>query len=334
MIGAVICSRFKRSSVVRICTASRSMVVWCSRKRRSLSDSNASSTRAFCKAASAALTSANPSLRWFQDCGYGLAATVVDVSTDFGALALQGPLSRHILKAVANSVDLDDLKFFRWAEAQVDDFSIIITRTGYTGDLGYELFTNAKNAHQLWDRLWEAGHKLWGLIPIGLDALEIARLEAGFLAPGFDFQPVHAVSRVNRGRTPFELGFGRLVNFDKGHFNGRRALLAEKQNGTSRRCLVGLDIEGNKPAAGALVYHRRKKEVGHITSAMWSPTCKQNIALASLIRPYGTSVTDNLWVDIYTDKEKKWARQMCWARIVERPFFKHPRRNAVPAGDY
>ena len=176
--------------------------------------------------------------------------------------------------------------------------------------------------------------KLFGIRPVGSQALDLARIEAGFIATNADFLAADQVLRRNRGRSPFELGLDWLVDFEKGHFTGRRALLAEKQNATSRYCLVGFDIEGNKPAEGALVYHRKRKEVGHITSAAWSPTCKKNIALAQLTRPYGSELTDDLWVDIYVDKEKKWARQMCRAKIVERPFFKHPRRSAVPALDF
>jgi aminomethyltransferase len=97
---------------------------------------------------------------------------------------------------------------------------------------------------------------------------------------------------------------------------------------------VGLDIEGNKPAKDALVYHRKSREVGHITSAMWSPTCKRNLALAMLKRPYGQERQDDLWVQIFTNKELKWDHQMCRARIVERPFFKPARRSVTPALEF
>ena len=97
--------------------------------------------------------------------------------------------------------------------------------------------------------------------------------------------------------------------------------------------MVGLDIEGNKPAAGALIYHARKTEAGHVTSAMWSPTCKRNLALATLNAPYGTEITDGFWVEIYVLKELKWDKQMVRARIVERPFFNHARRRATPPTD-
>ena len=204
-----------------------------------------------------------------------------------------------------------------------------ISRTGYTGDLGYELFTATKNAHGLWDRLWDGGHTLWGLIPIGLDALEIARLETGFLAPGHDFQPVHVVSRVGRGRTPFELGFGRLVNFEKGHFNGRRALLKHQQQGP-RFHLVKLDIEGKEPAKDAFIYSGKNKVVGHVTSAVWSPRAKRNIALAELEAPFGGTVKDGLSAEIYVYKEGVWQRRQKNATVIEKPFFSNPRSRKTP----
>ena len=178
----------------------------------------------------------------------------------------------------------------------------------------------------------EAGRP-YGLRPIGYAALDLARLEAGFVLAGRDYHSVHHASRPTRGRTPFELGYGALVDFAKSHFNGRRALLRHAEAGPRHR-LVALDIEGSKPAQNALVYHRRKAEAGHVTSAVWSPTCKRNLALAMLRAPYGVSVASDLWAEIYRDKEGKWERTMAAARIVERPFFRHPRRTVMPPGSF
>ena len=136
--------------------------------------------------------------------------------------------------------------------------------------------------------------------------------------------------RPSRRRSPYELGLGWLVDLGKGHFNGRRALLDERAKG-SRWRLVGLDIEGNKPAVDALVYQGRTREVGHITSAAWSPAAKRNIALASLRRPFAQARNHRLRVDVYTRKELEWERHLARARIVARPFFDPARRRAVPA---
>ena len=154
-----------------------------------------------------------------------------------------------------------------------------ISRTGFTGDLGYELWMDPADAECWWDVLMSAGRSR-GLRPIGSRALNIARIEAGFLLPNVDFVNAEHTIHVGRDRSPFELGLGWLVDFDKGHFTGRRALLAEQKRGV-RSQLVGLDVEGNKPAHNALLYAGRdaRHEVGFVTSAIWSPTCKRNLAL-------------------------------------------------------
>ena len=147
-------------------------------------------------------------------------------------------------------------------------------------------------------------------------------------APKVDFVSAEHTTRVGRERSPLELGLEWLVDFDKGHFNGRRALLAERARGPRRR-LVGLDIDGNKPAHNALLYAEKagKREVGSVTSATWSPTCKRNIALAMVDAPY-FSMGGTVWADIYLNRELVWERRMCRARIVERPFFAPDRRHA------
>jgi aminomethyltransferase len=149
-----------------------------------------------------------------------------------------------------------------------------------------------------------------------------------------EFISAERTLRVGRERTPLELGLDWLVDFQKGHFNGRRALLAEQRRGPVRR-LVGLDIDGNKPAHNALVYTTRsgRREVGSVTSAAWSPTAKRNIALALVDAAYGV-IGHQLWVDIYLNSELTWERRMRKARVVERPFFAPERRRATPPGDF
>ena len=161
-----------------------------------------------------------------------------------------------------------------------------MSRTGFTGDLGYELWMPPQAAEANWDELMAAGRSR-GIRAIGSQALNMARIEAGFLSPHVDFVSAEHTIRVGRDRSPLELGLAWLVDFQKGHFTGRRALLAEHRSGPRRR-LVGLDIAGNKPAHNALLYAADdgKREIGSVTSATWSPTCKRNIALAMVDAPY------------------------------------------------
>jgi aminomethyltransferase len=256
-------------------------------------------------------------LCWLLDSAIGFDVAIDDISEDVAALAVQGPTSCAVLNIGHFPFEGD---------------SLMVSRTGFTGDLGYELWVAPAMAELLWDRLMEAGKEL-GITPMGSRALDLVRIEAGFIATNLDFMAADQAVRTNRGRSPFELGLGWLVDFDKGHFNGRRALLEERQRG-SRYCLVALDVEGNKPGKDALVYHKKKRRVGHVTSAMWSPTCKRNLALASLALPYGGSIGDDLWVDIYVHRELKWQRTMSRCRVVERPFFDPARRRATPAADF
>jgi len=271
-------------------------------------------------------------LVWLSDSAYGFEVEVEDVSKAIAALALQGPTSCAVLKRLGVT-GIETLKPFAWRAAEAGGLKFTVSRTGFTGDLGYELWLAPEDAEGLWDALMAAGGYC-GIRPVGSAALDLARIEAGFIATNADFLAADQVVRCNRGRSPFELGLGRLVDFDKGHFTGRRALLAERHEDSARYCLVGLDIEGNKPATDALVYYRKSREVGHITSAMWSPTCKRNLALAIVKRPFGQEPQDDLWVHVYTNKELKWDHQMCRAKVVERPFFKPARRSATPALDY
>jgi aminomethyltransferase len=264
---------------------------------------------------------------WLLDAAYGFDVEVSDESTTVAGVSLQGPTSFSVLTDAG--IDVADMKPFDWREVEPD---LWVSRTGFTGDLGYEIWMPWDAAYTLWDRLWDAGH-IWGLRAIGYEALHIARIEAGFIAAGMDFQPVHGAMRLHRGRTPFELGFGRLVHFDKGHFNGRRALLEHQQKGP-RHTLVKIDLGGFKPAQDALIYHRKRREVGHVTSGVWSPTTKRNIALAELKAPYGTSKTDDLWAEIYVNQEGQWERRLVPVTIETKPFFINARARATPPGAF
>jgi aminomethyltransferase len=162
----------------------------------------------------------------------------------------------------------------------------------------------------------------------------MARIEAGFLLPNLDFVSAAHTQRVGSARSPLELGLAWLVDFEKGHFTGRRALLEERRRGP-RVQLVGLDIEGNKPAHNALLYAERagRTEVGSVTSATWSPTCKRNLALGIVAAPY-IATGSQVWAEIYLNRELTWERRMVRATVVERPFYAPARRRATPPADF
>jgi aminomethyltransferase len=274
-------------------------------------------------------------LNWFLDSAIGFEVAVTDESEEIAAIALQGPQSFSVLKALGMT-GCETLKPFDMAEFTIDGLVVTLSRTGFTGDLGYELWTESGNAVTLWDRLMAAG-AAHGIVAIGSAALDLARIEAGFIAANVDFVAAEQALRATRRRSPVELGLGWLVDFDKGHFNGRRALLAER-DGTERESatgtrLVGLDVAGNKPAVDALIYVGRATRAGFVTSAMWSPTCKRNIALAILQQPFASG-DQALWTEIYVRKEGKWEKVVAPCRIVERPFFNPPRRRATPPLPY
>ena len=269
-------------------------------------------------------------LPWLLDVAIGYNVEIEDVSADVAALALQGPTSCAVLKRFGLR-GIEMLEPFCIAEFPYRERTLTVSRTGFTGDLGYELWIDPARAEHLWDDLFKADPN-HGITPVGSQALDLVRIEAGFIAPHIDFMPAEHAVRHTRGRSPFELGLGWQVDFDKGHFNGRRALLKEKRVG-SRYQLIGLDVDGNKPARDSLIYYAKRRQVGHIMSAMWSPTCKRNIAIA-ILEAGRSSMWKNLWVDIYVKKELKWERIMARGQVVDRRFYKPARRTATPAPDY
>jgi aminomethyltransferase len=268
-------------------------------------------------------------LPWLLDSAVGFDVEVAEVTEEIAALSLQGPCTAAVLQA--SGFDVSGLKPFRMASFPFDGGTLIISRTGFTGDLGYELWTTPKHALALWDHLFEAGH-LFGIRPIGSNALNTARIEAGFIITNLDFIPSHQAVREDRMRSPFEMGLEWLIDWEKGHFTGRRALIAERDGGTSKWALVGLDIAGNVSAQGSLLYHDRKHEAGFITAAAWSPTLKRNIALAQVERRHMKA--ENLWVEIYALRELQYVKLMLPVKLAERPFFFPDRRRATPPGRF
>jgi aminomethyltransferase len=269
-------------------------------------------------------------LPWLLDSALGFDVAVADETQDVAGLALQGPTSFAVLKAAGFS-GAERLKLFDLAEFPYEGGAVTISRTGFTGDLGYELFLPTKDALSLWDRLIEAG-TIHGIRAIGYHALNRARIEAGLIVANADFVTAEHAIRADRLRLPDEIGLGFMVDPDKPHFNGRRAILTARRDKTLQHVLVGLEVEGNVPAEHAIVYHRKTTEAGLVSAAIWSPMAKKNIAIASLKRPFGDAIADDLWVEIYAMRELQYQKLMKRAKIVPRPFIKLDRRSANPPG--
>ena len=242
-------------------------------------------------------TAADPQLRWLRQNSAGLDVTITDESEATAALALQGPLSRAVLEA-ATGESLADLGYFRRRAARIGDLAIDVSRTGYTGDLGFELWMPTGAAVAVWDAVMTAGGA-YGIRPAGMLALDVVRLEAGLILLEVDYTSARHAMNPEQSYSPFEIGLGRLVDFDKGDFVGRLALERERAAGGPSRRLVGLqldwyDIEGLysqqglPPAISSMVdrspvpVFAGGSQVGRVTSLGWSPILKQALALASV----------------------------------------------------
>ncbi len=265
---------------------------------------------------------------WLLDSAIGFDVSVVEETAEVAALAVQGPTSYGTLSRMGLD-GLGELKPFGLTHFDFEGAELMVSRTGFTGDLGYELWIDPAKAEALWDALFAAG-ELTGIRAIGTHALEHARIEAGYLAAYEDFLPAHATVRTGRTRSPLELGLDWLVDFKKPNFNGRRALAEEKRNGSTWR-LVKLDIEGNKQATHSYIFADKKlnKNIGFVTSAAWSPVCKQNIALGTVRTPHG-AVGSHVWVEIYYQREMHWSRMIAKAEVVDKPFWFPERRGKTP----
>lgn len=307
-------------------------VVWCDDAGMLIDDGTV-----FCIGANEyRICTAERQMDWFAASAIGFDVQISEVTEEVAALAVQGPTSCALLKAVGLA-GVERLKPFEHGQFAIAGtaapITMMVSRTGFTGDLGYELWMNPADAAHVWDALMRHGSTR-GVRAIGSRALNMVRIEAGFVLPNMDFVSAAHTLLLGTERSPLELGLAWLVDFNKGHFTGRRALLAELKRGPLRQ-LVGLDIEGTKPAHNALLYTARsgRKEAGSITSATWSPTCKRNLALAMVDAPYiGTGSV--LWAEIYLNRELVWERRMVQARVVERPFFAPARRRATPPAEF
>lgn len=267
---------------------------------------------------------------WFLASAMGFNVQIEDETDRVAALAFQGPTSCAVLKKMGFQ-GIENLKPYRFTSFPFSGRELMISRTGFTGDLGYELWCDPEQAETLWDALMEAGRN-YAIRPFGAEALGMTRIEAGFIQAGVEFVPGLDVVRTERSRSPFELGLGWLVHLKKPNFNGRKSLIAEKERG-SRYRFVRLLVEGNKPAEHAFIFNRRDQAVGTVTTAGWSPTTKSNLAFASLEMPWGLE-DDELYAEIYYIRELKWTRVMERCRVVKDAFFDPERRHATPAWDF
>lgn len=284
------------------------------------------------------ITAADPNLRWFQDVSFGLDARVVNVTEELAALALQGPNSRAVLQEVVDGVDLDTLGYYRLARGEVGGFPLTITRTGYTGDLGYELWVQPQYAEPLWDTLIERG-AAYGLLPAGMVALDIARVEAGLLLIEVDYISAHKARIESQKSSPFELGLGWTVALDGPDFVGCGALRREKAQG-SQWAFVGLRLHwsdlqrlyeevdlppqvAGRASRSALPIYKDGRQIGQVTSHTFSPILKQYVALGQMLREYAATGSQ-VQVEVTVEYERKQAG----ATVVKTPFFDPQRKRA------
>src|SRR5437588_5716610 len=241
-------------------------------------------------------TAADPSLRWFTQNSIGLDVNIEDISEKTAALALQGPTSGRLLKKLAEA-DIADLKYFRFTSGKIAGVPVDISRTGYTGDLGYEIWMPWNDAVKVWDALMLTGRE-FDIHATGMLALDVARIEAGLILIDVDYSSSKKALIEAQTYSPNEIGLGKLVHLKKDQFIGRKALLEESRTVSARK-LVGLEIDWTKvevlydkfglaPQAPsqasrvAVPVYRGKQQVGRATSTTWSPILKKMIALASL----------------------------------------------------
>jgi len=284
------------------------------------------------------LTAAEPTLHWLVQNSLSYQVNIEDITQQYGMLALQGPLSRDILRHIVGS-EIEQLKFFSFIQTTINGNQVTVSRTGYTGDLGYELWCKNEAAHNLYDTLMEAG-KNYQILAAGLDALDVARIEAGFMMNGVDyFSSNHCVIN-SRKSTPFEMGLSWCVNLERDPFIGQQAMIEEKKHG-SVWSFVGLEydwVEYEKLFAkhklgpetphgawrtGIPVYDNEGEHIGQATSGTWSPTLKQNIALAS-IKTNAFKKADTLQIEATCEFE----RLKCPVAVKAPMFFNPERKRA------
>lgn len=285
------------------------------------------------------ITSAEPNLEWIEHNAAGMDLTIRDDSKTTAALALQGPNSRAILNSIASD-SLDSLKFFWMMDTQFHDISVTISRTGYTGDLGYEIWMDPKDALSVWDLLMDKG-KSYGLTPTGLQALDMARIEAGLILLDVDYISARHAIIEPRKSSPYELGLGWAVKMKKKDFIGKKALKAELSRGPEWN-LVGIEIEweelenlyrdvGLAPGLPSTAWRTSTplfhgdEQVGYASSGCWSPILKRYIALAHIKSEF-SQLGSKLKFEIRVEHFRK----LTPAKVVNMPFFDPERKRSCP----
>lgn len=285
------------------------------------------------------VTAAEPTLSWFARHSHGFDVDIRDRSRDLGALAVQGPTSRDIL-AAASTADMANLEFFGITPAEIAGAEVLISRTGYTGDLGYEVWVGNDDALAVYDALLETG-RAYRILPCGLDAMDIARIEAGFIMNGVDYYSAHHCLIESRKSSPYEIGLGWTVQLDRDPFIGQSALIAETKRGPAR-AYVGLVCDWNEVerlsadaglppqvASGAWrepipVYDADgDRQIGKAMCGAWSPTLKKLLALASVDAGLAAPGTR-----LRIEHTVEYVRHTIGAVVTKTPFFDPPRKRS------
>ena len=298
-------------------------IIWCNEDGNVIDDGtvfcfDSNHLRIFC---------AERNLNWFSDTAIGFDVEVEDVSDTIAALAFQGPLSCKILNLL-NVKNIENLRPFYFDDFDLNGCKVTISRTGFSGDLGYEIWCKNEDAISVWDSLFKFNRD-YKVLPAGMNALEMVRVEAGFIQPNADFMSAEQALRPNRMRNPFELGMSWLVDLNKNYFTGKKNLVNLKKKTLTKK-LVGLDIQGDKPAIGSVLYDKNKKEIGIVTAGMWSPSLKSNIAFGYVDKDH-MKIGSKVFAEIYHPEELEYKKIWAECLVVKKQFFNPPRRHKVPA---
>lgn len=286
------------------------------------------------------ITSAEPNLDWIEHNAAGMDLTITDDSDTTAALALQGPNSRAILNTVASD-SLDSLKFFWMMDTTFGDIPVSISRTGYTGDLGYEIWMDPNDALAVWDLLLKKG-KPFGITPTGLNALDISRIEAGLILLDVDYVSSRHAIIESRKSSPYEVGLGWAVKMKKKDFIGKKALEAELDRGPEWN-FVGIEIQwheleqhyrkaGLAPGLPCTAWrtstplYKGNEQIGYATSGAWSPILKRYIALAHVKSEYASEGSELMF-----ELKVEHFRKLTPAKVVKTPFFDPERKRSCPA---
>jgi len=284
-------------------------------------------------------TAADPNLRWFRQNAIGLDVQIEDITEQVAALALQGPTSGKLLKSIAEA-DIENLKYFRKTSGKIGGVEVDISRTGYTGDLGYEIWISWQEAVRVWDALMDGGRG-FDIHPTGMLALDVARIEGGLILADVDYISSKKALISSQKYSPAEVGLGKLIHFEKENFIGREALLAEQKAGSKRK-LMGLEIDWNEfealfdrmglapqtPATASRVHvpvYKGREQVGKATSTTWSPLLKQLIALGSVDSQHAEAGSR-----LHVEMTVEAVRHKVAATVRQLPFFNPPRKTKTP----